>query len=149
MTSRLDKAMQAFFRCVAAGEKKPGFPRVKPRHQFFTLCYPAMYLDRIEGVIYPKKLAVSQKTCHAPKRLQRIRFLAYYGVASEGTFFHSLLLFFIRSRGSFAKIYGKCAKKCLKKVAFLAILGILPRELKALLNLSIPLVTGLAICYTD
>ena len=46
---RLDKAMRAFFRRVAAGEKKPGFPRVKPRHQFFTLCYPAMYLDRIEG----------------------------------------------------------------------------------------------------
>ncbi len=46
---RLDKAMQAFFRRVAAGEKKPGFPRVKPRHQFFTLCYPAMYLDTIEG----------------------------------------------------------------------------------------------------
>ncbi len=46
---RLDKAMQGFFRRVAAGEQKPGFPRVKPRHQFFTLCYPAMYLDRIEG----------------------------------------------------------------------------------------------------
>ncbi len=41
---RLDKAMQAFFRRVAAGEK-PGFPRVKPRHQFFSLCYPAMYLE--------------------------------------------------------------------------------------------------------
>ncbi len=41
---RLDKAMQAFFRRVAAGEK-PGFPRVKPQHQFFTLCYPAMYLE--------------------------------------------------------------------------------------------------------
>jgi IS605 OrfB family transposase len=46
---RLDKAMQAFFRRVAEGEQKPGFPRVKPRHQFFTLCYPAMYLDKIEG----------------------------------------------------------------------------------------------------
>jgi putative transposase len=46
---RLDKAMQAFFRRLEAGEKKPGFPRVKPRHQFFTLCYPAMYLDRIKG----------------------------------------------------------------------------------------------------
>jgi putative transposase len=45
---RLDEAMQGFFRRVAAGEK-PGFPRVKPRHQFFTLCYPAMYLDKIEG----------------------------------------------------------------------------------------------------
>src|SRR5689334_24356425 len=29
---RLDRAMQGFFRCVKAGEK-PGFPRVKPRHQ--------------------------------------------------------------------------------------------------------------------
>ncbi len=46
---RLDGAMQAFFRRVAEGEQKPGFPRVKPRHQFFTLCYPAMYLDKIEG----------------------------------------------------------------------------------------------------
>jgi putative transposase len=45
---RLDKAMQAFFRRLEAGEK-PGFPRVKPRHQFFTLCYPAMYLDKIES----------------------------------------------------------------------------------------------------
>jgi hypothetical protein len=27
--------------------RKLGFPRVKPRHQFFTLCYPAMYLDKI------------------------------------------------------------------------------------------------------
>ncbi|HEY6408064.1 MAG TPA: transposase [Ktedonobacteraceae bacterium] len=41
---RLDKAMQGFFRRVEAGET-PGFPRVKPRHQFFTLCYPAMYLE--------------------------------------------------------------------------------------------------------
>src|SRR5262249_55628021 len=40
---RLDQAMQAFFKRVAVGEK-PGFPRVRPRHQFFTLCYPAMYV---------------------------------------------------------------------------------------------------------
>jgi putative transposase len=46
---RLDHAMQGFFRRVAAGETRPGFPRVKPRHQFFTLCYPAMYLDKMEG----------------------------------------------------------------------------------------------------
>jgi IS605 OrfB family transposase len=44
---RLDGAMQAFFHRLAAGEK-PGFPRLKPRHQFFTLCYPAMYLE-IQG----------------------------------------------------------------------------------------------------
>jgi len=43
---RLDKAMQAFFQRVAAGAKKSGFPRFKPRHQFFTLCYPAMYLEK-------------------------------------------------------------------------------------------------------
>ena len=43
---RLDGAMQAFFRRVEAGEK-PGFPRLKPRHQFFTLCYPAMYLTKV------------------------------------------------------------------------------------------------------
>src|SRR6266480_829618 len=40
---RLDTAMQAFFRRLEAGEK-PGFPRVRPRHNFFTLCYPAMSL---------------------------------------------------------------------------------------------------------
>ena len=40
---RLDKAMRAFFKRVANGEK-PGFPRVRPRHQFFTRRYPALYL---------------------------------------------------------------------------------------------------------
>jgi putative transposase len=44
---RLQGAMQGFFRRVANGET-PGFPRVRPRHQFFTLCYPAAYL-RFEG----------------------------------------------------------------------------------------------------
>src|SRR6266516_1000674 len=44
---RLDHAMQGFFRRFEAGEK-PGFPRVRPRHNFFTLCYAAMYL-KIEG----------------------------------------------------------------------------------------------------
>src|ERR1051326_7850681 len=46
---RLGAAMDAFFRRVKNGEK-PGFPRVRPRHNFFTLCYPAMYLH-IEGNI--------------------------------------------------------------------------------------------------
>jgi putative transposase len=46
---RLDEAMQGFFRRVKAGEKKPGFPRFKPRHQFFTLLYPAMYLNKLQG----------------------------------------------------------------------------------------------------
>jgi putative transposase len=40
---RLKAAMDAFFRRLQAGEK-PGFPRVRPRHCFFTLCYPAAYL---------------------------------------------------------------------------------------------------------
>ena len=44
---RTDKAMQAFFRRLKAGEK-PGFPRFSPRHEFFTLCYPAMYI-KVEG----------------------------------------------------------------------------------------------------
>ncbi|MBV9021161.1 MAG: transposase, partial [Ktedonobacteraceae bacterium] len=44
---RLHEAMKAFFRRVENGEK-PGFPRVRPRHNFFTLIYPAMYL-KVEG----------------------------------------------------------------------------------------------------
>ena len=40
---RLGAAMDAFFRRVKNGEK-PGFPRVRPRHCFFTLCYPSSYL---------------------------------------------------------------------------------------------------------
>ncbi|HEY6287553.1 MAG TPA: transposase [Ktedonobacteraceae bacterium] len=50
---RLDGATRAFFRRLARGEK-PGFPRFKPRHQFFTLCYPAMYLEvQDETIILP------------------------------------------------------------------------------------------------
>jgi putative transposase len=44
---RIDAAMRAFWRRLEAGEK-PGFPRVRPRHCFFTLCYPAMYI-KIDG----------------------------------------------------------------------------------------------------
>lgn len=44
---RLDKAMKAFYRRVKAGEK-PGFPRFRSSHAFFTLCYPAMYI-KVEG----------------------------------------------------------------------------------------------------
>src|ERR1700726_295225 len=47
---RLDGAMQAFFRRVKAGEK-PGFPRFKPRHQFFTLSYPAYRLNIMGNTI--------------------------------------------------------------------------------------------------
>ena len=41
---RTDKAMTAFFRRCKAGEKA-GFPRVRSRHDFFTLVYPAMYIN--------------------------------------------------------------------------------------------------------
>ncbi len=44
---RLGGAMDAFFARVKRGEK-PGFPRVRPRHTFFTLIYPAMYIQ-VEG----------------------------------------------------------------------------------------------------
>jgi putative transposase len=47
---RLDGAMKAFFRRVKNGET-PGFPRVRPRHSFFTLCYPAMYIKVVNGII--------------------------------------------------------------------------------------------------
>ncbi len=46
---RVDRAMSAFFRRVKAdSDEKPGFPRVRLRHCFFTLCYPAMYV-KVEG----------------------------------------------------------------------------------------------------
>lgn len=44
---RLDGAMTGFFRRVQEGDI-PGFPRVKPRHRFFTLIYPGMYL-KVQG----------------------------------------------------------------------------------------------------
>jgi putative transposase len=47
---RLDGAMKAFYRRVKAGET-PGFPRVRPRHCFFTLCYPAMYIKIENGML--------------------------------------------------------------------------------------------------
>src|SRR6266566_2228283 len=65
---RLDGAMQAFFRRVQAGEK-PGFPRFKPRHQFFTLCYPAMYLDVQDKTII---LPTGGGGHWGPKRYQNI-----------------------------------------------------------------------------
>ncbi len=47
---RIDKAMRDFYRrCKERKEgQKAGFPRFKPRHAFFTLCYPAMYI-KMEG----------------------------------------------------------------------------------------------------
>ena len=39
----LHYAMNTFFRRMKNGEK-PAFPRVRPSHNFFTLCYPSMYI---------------------------------------------------------------------------------------------------------
>jgi putative transposase len=65
---RLEGAMQGFFRRLAAGEK-PGFPRFKPRHQFFTLCYPAMYLEVQDQTII---LPTGGGGNWGPKRYQNI-----------------------------------------------------------------------------
>src|SRR5215472_13627866 len=47
---RIHGAMSAFFRRVKNAET-PGFPRVRPRHNFFTLIYPAMYIQIEKGII--------------------------------------------------------------------------------------------------
>jgi len=65
---RLDASMQAFFRRVKAGEK-PGFPRVRPRHCFFTLCYPAMYIA-VEATRL--RLPTGGGGKHGPKRFPDI-----------------------------------------------------------------------------
>ena len=65
---RLDGAMSAFFRRVKAGET-PGFPRVRPRHSFFTLCYPACYL-KIEGNSLTLPTGGGGK--HGPKKFPNI-----------------------------------------------------------------------------
>src|SRR6266702_1664364 len=61
---RLDGAMKAFFRRAKNGEK-PGFPRVRPRHCFFTLIYPAMYI-RVEGMRITLPTGGKGKNKHFP-----------------------------------------------------------------------------------
>jgi putative transposase len=65
---RLDGAMKAFFRRVANGET-PGFPRVRPRHNFFTLCYPAMYIKLVGDKLI---LPTGGGGRHGPKRYPNI-----------------------------------------------------------------------------
>jgi putative transposase len=60
---RLKAAMEAFFRRLEAGEK-PGFPRVRPRHCFFTLCYPAAYLNVVGKTLI---LPTGGGSGHGPK----------------------------------------------------------------------------------
>ncbi len=65
---RLDNAMKAFWRRLEAGET-PGFPRVRPRHNFFTLCYPACYLKIIRDKLI---LPTGGGGRHGPKRFPNI-----------------------------------------------------------------------------
>ena len=65
---RLNGAMKAFYRRVKAGET-PGFPRVHPRHCFFTLVYPAMYIQ-IKGDKLMLPTGGGGK--HGPKRFPNI-----------------------------------------------------------------------------
>jgi putative transposase len=67
---RLDGAMQAFFRRVQNGEK-PGFPRVRPRHCFFTLVYPAMYI-KVEGLSVTLPTGGKGKNKHFPNVIARL-----------------------------------------------------------------------------
>jgi len=66
---RLGAAMDAFFRRVANGEV-PGFPRVRPRHNFFTLVYPAMYLKVERNILV---LPTGGGGRHGPKTLPTVR----------------------------------------------------------------------------
>ncbi len=66
---RLDHAMAAFFRRIRAGET-PGFPRVRPRHNFFTLCYPACYLKIAGNIVI---LPTGGGSRHGPKQYPNIQ----------------------------------------------------------------------------
>jgi putative transposase len=66
---RLDGAMQAFFQRVKSVEK-PGFPRVRPRHCFFTLIYLAMYI-KVEGMHITLPTGGGGK--HGPKRFPDVK----------------------------------------------------------------------------
>lgn len=63
---RLDKAFQAFFRRIKAGEK-PGYPRYKGRHWFNSVCY--VYNDglRLAGErLYIQRVGVVRMFQHRP-----------------------------------------------------------------------------------
>ncbi len=67
---RLAGAMEGFFRRVQAGET-PGFPRVKPRHRFFTLIYPGSYI-KIEGNIIELPTGGKGRNKRLPNVLARL-----------------------------------------------------------------------------
>jgi|SRR5579859_679949 len=80
---RIEAGMKAAFKRLEEG-KKPGWPRVRPRHNFFTLCYPASYIkiteDRITlptgggGRYGPKKYPniVARLTEESPKTFKEV-----------------------------------------------------------------------------
>ncbi len=101
---RLDNAMQAFFRRVKAGET-PGFPRVRPRHTFFTLCYPAVYL-KIEGTIL--LLPTGGGGRHGPKRFPNIQ-----ARLTEGPPEHFREVAISRdARGNYYASFSYCEEEC-------------------------------------
>lgn len=65
---RLDSAMKAFWRLLERGET-PGFPRVRPRHCFFTLCYPTMYIKIVGNKLI---LPTGGGGKHGPKRYPNV-----------------------------------------------------------------------------
>jgi putative transposase len=68
---RLGKAMMDFFRrCQSETGEKPGLPRVRPRHCFFTLCYPSLYVT-VEGDWLSLPMGEGGKT-GVPKRYPNI-----------------------------------------------------------------------------
>ncbi len=68
---RLDNAMAGFFRRVKAGET-PGFPRVRPRHAFFTSCDPAMYIKMAGDHLYlPTGAGGDHRHCYTVSQHRR------------------------------------------------------------------------------
>jgi IS605 OrfB family transposase len=68
---RADKAIQAFFRRNKNGEK-PGFPRFKQRHAFFTLCKKSqryIYLSKVYRRISERKRKKQRDSLHKASHL--------------------------------------------------------------------------------
>jgi len=62
---RIDKAFEAFFRRVAAGEE-PGYPRFKGKGQYKSITYPQMGFSLGEGCVHLSKIGVIKAILHRP-----------------------------------------------------------------------------------
>ena len=76
VVDRLDKAFQAFFRRVKAGED-PGFPRFRGFHRYNSFCYPQSGFSLINKELKLSKLGSIRKKerlkpAHYAKMLQAI-----------------------------------------------------------------------------